>query len=299
MAATTTSTASMNDQERGDLQKLAEKVEKLLALSQSSNEHEAAAAAARVQDLLQKYNLEIADIEALRGEKVEHSSIHLVRVPFVGMNGKAWNQRTTWEVNLATVIATNFFCRVVFSQRDVVFVGTEANLQTGTYVYAQLVARLWALSAQARNTYVRTTKQEYEARGAILNWNYETNKMGKYDPYFLKGSDHPNAYRRSWLDGAVMGVSSKLYEQRRAFEEASAGKGTALALNHNERNEAWMMENLWGGKRPKGFTQRDRATNYGARTKGYEEGYNINIHAGLGGASGDAPALKETRRLKG
>lgn len=47
-----------------DQARIAEKVRRLLALSTSSNEHEAAAAAAKAQELLHRYNLSMADVSA-------------------------------------------------------------------------------------------------------------------------------------------------------------------------------------------------------------------------------------------
>lgn len=44
--------------------RIAEKIRRLLALSKSSNEHEAAAAAAKAQDLLHRYNLSVDQVDA-------------------------------------------------------------------------------------------------------------------------------------------------------------------------------------------------------------------------------------------
>ncbi len=47
-----------------DISRMAEKVRRLLALANSANTHEAAAAAAKAQELLHKYNLTMADVSA-------------------------------------------------------------------------------------------------------------------------------------------------------------------------------------------------------------------------------------------
>lgn len=297
----TDATTNGTNGNKGDLKALVAKIEKLMALADgNANEHEAAAAAARVQALMQSYNLEIEDLNRLRGEKAQHQEVRIVHVPFLGLKGKGVvNQRTSWEVDLASCIAANNFCRALFTKVSVVLVGTEANLEACAYVYAQLTARLWALSAQERNTYVRKTQAMYKARGEVINPDYQTNKMGAYDPYVLKGGDNPNAFRRSWLEGAVMGVAAKLYEQKRAFEQATSGQGTQLSLNHDARNQAFIDETINKGKKPKPFTMRDQETNYTAKNAGYEAGKALNIHAGLGGDTREAPALKETKRING
>lgn len=51
--------------------KLIERIQKLLALSSSPNEHEAALASARAQELLLKYNLTMGEVELNREEAIE------------------------------------------------------------------------------------------------------------------------------------------------------------------------------------------------------------------------------------
>lgn len=47
-----------------DIARISEKIRRLLALSTSENPHEAALAAAKAQELLHRYNLEVSDIKA-------------------------------------------------------------------------------------------------------------------------------------------------------------------------------------------------------------------------------------------
>jgi hypothetical protein len=51
--------------------KIVEKIKKCLALSKNPNEHEAALAAARAQELLVKYNLAMADVEGINASAIE------------------------------------------------------------------------------------------------------------------------------------------------------------------------------------------------------------------------------------
>ena len=46
-----------------ELEKIADKIRKLFALSQSSNEAEASAAAAKAQEMLTRHNLSIASLQ--------------------------------------------------------------------------------------------------------------------------------------------------------------------------------------------------------------------------------------------
>jgi hypothetical protein len=98
-----------------------EKIMKVLALSQSPNQNEAAAALARAQRMLYKHNLKMEDIENYnRKEKNKYTYKRLK----LGSNRR-------WRILLASVIARNFLCESVQAGKSqyVDIVGTEENIQ--------------------------------------------------------------------------------------------------------------------------------------------------------------------------
>lgn len=148
-----------NDQLPPD--KILERIRKLLALSTSSNEYEAALAASRAQDLLLKYNLEMSQIEQKEGDEVER-----------------WDFRTplaeTWLDVLINGIATNNMCRVIRGKgykdgyrdgakfvpgkevRHYYMFGKKPNLEVTVYMYSYLAAEIDRLTPEGKNaTYVR------------------------------------------------------------------------------------------------------------------------------------------------
>lgn len=82
-----------------------EKVRKLLALSQSSNEHEAALAAEKAQAMLAEYNLSMADVAS--EEKDEDFIIDADDV----------TESVPWRRTLAASVAKLYFCDYFFTHR--------------------------------------------------------------------------------------------------------------------------------------------------------------------------------------
>ena len=115
------------EKEKLKMEKIIEKIEKLFALAGNNpNENEAIAAAARAQELMAKYNLEMADLGT--SEKKEELGTEM----FEGGRGK-------WRYQLAVIIARNFRCKTWLLGKNVVFLGYKNDakiaLQTFTFIY--------------------------------------------------------------------------------------------------------------------------------------------------------------------
>lgn len=86
--------------------KIASRVQKLLALSKSSNVHEAALAAAHAQRLMEKYRLGLDDIEEIRDPDDWE-----VRFDDDPLDGGV--RMANWKIELAIIIAEHNACRVI------------------------------------------------------------------------------------------------------------------------------------------------------------------------------------------
>lgn len=86
-----------------DRNKVLDKIRKCLALSTSSNEHEAAAALRQARKLMDAHG--ITDLDVLAAEAEE-------RRAKAGVESRPSN----WETHLACLVADAFNCRVIFSQ---------------------------------------------------------------------------------------------------------------------------------------------------------------------------------------
>lgn len=93
----------MNDSERN---KMIEKVRKLLALSQSSNENEAALAAEKAQAMLAEYNLSMADVAT--EDKVGEDFI---------IDADDITESVPWRRQVAGNVARMYFCSYFYTHR--------------------------------------------------------------------------------------------------------------------------------------------------------------------------------------
>ena len=81
--------------------KLIDKIKKLIALSDSPNEHEAQSAMLKAQLLMAKHNVDMADVQG--------SNLLEEAVIFGEMMDTVYTD-SYWKLNLANVIAENFRC---------------------------------------------------------------------------------------------------------------------------------------------------------------------------------------------
>lgn len=106
-----------------------EKIKKLLALADSSNEHEAALAAGHVQRLLSEHNLAMADITA--GHKPDRADTVETAVP---------KSLPKWLRHLSAGISSAFDCQAVHHPATgrLTFIGIGADVQIAAYTFTCL-----------------------------------------------------------------------------------------------------------------------------------------------------------------
>lgn len=111
------------------MEKIIDKIRKLLALANSSNEHEAALAAAHAQRLLSAHNLAMADIESEQkpqsADKVETSVSKTL---------------PKWVRHLSAGVCTAFDCQGIHhpATGKLTFIGVGADVQIAAYTFAYL-----------------------------------------------------------------------------------------------------------------------------------------------------------------
>lgn len=122
----------------GDRDKILDKIKKCLALSKSSNEHEAAAALRQAVKLMEMHG--ITDLDVLAAEATEAAA-----------KAGALNYPSRWETHLAVTIGEAFGCRTIFvsglSGGKWLFIGIEPAPEIAQYAFATLLRQ--AKSARA------------------------------------------------------------------------------------------------------------------------------------------------------
>jgi hypothetical protein len=154
-----------------------EKIKKLLALANSSNEHEAALAASHAQRLLSEYNLAMADIEATKqpdtADRVETSVSKTL---------------PKWMRHLSGGVSTAFDCQAIHhpATGKMTFIGVGADVQVAAYTFAYLDSTIRQLC---------TTYMKKHVSAALTNRNREL-------------------MRQSYYLGAVSTINARLREQK-------------------------------------------------------------------------------------
>lgn len=109
--------------------KIMDRIQKLLALSKSDNEHEAAIALKRAQALMQEYNVSELDLELADITREDTYACDSRRPP-------------VWVVFLTSMIAEAFGCHPVIVEKlrssNVAFIGPDPQPKIATYAYEVL-----------------------------------------------------------------------------------------------------------------------------------------------------------------
>lgn len=121
---------------------LLEKIRRLRALSTSSNVHEAAAAAAAAERLIQEHNIDEAELEVIEVVPVAETSV---------VFGK---RLVTWQGMLVMAIEKNHGCAGYYKHDSGnaiwVTVGRPQDIETVKYLFAWLSTEIVRLSASVR-----------------------------------------------------------------------------------------------------------------------------------------------------
>jgi hypothetical protein len=154
-----------------------DKIRKLLALSNSTNEHEAALAASHAQRLLSEHNLAMADIEPdnkpQSADKVEATVSKTL---------------PKWVRHLSAGVCTAFDCQAIHNPvvGKMTFIGVGADVQIAAYTFAYLDKTVRKLCANYMKHHVNDN---------VANRQREL-------------------MRQSYYLGAVSTISSRLREQK-------------------------------------------------------------------------------------
>lgn len=120
------------------------KLKKLFALKESSNEHEAALAAARAAELMAEHELDEATIRVTEGGEAEP----LVNEGIMdGKNAKT-GKRDIWKGYLVQAVAVGFGCRVWWNNAELTLFGRPSNIGAAKYLIMFLTLEIERLAQE-------------------------------------------------------------------------------------------------------------------------------------------------------
>jgi hypothetical protein len=196
--------------------KIIGKIKKCLALSASSNEHEAAAAMRQARKLMDEYHISDLDIQAAQVEERSAKSGVTLMPP-------------QWESTLATRIAIAFGCRVIFvpgwsaRRAEWRFVGCGAAAEVSQYALTVLLRQAKTARSEHIKTKLRRCKVSTKTRRADLFCEgWVRSVTGKIDHF--AGTDEQAASVEAYI--AVR------YPELETFDSKDRNDGRKLS--HNE-----------------------------------------------------------------
>ena len=190
---------------------LLEKLKKVMALMDSPNEGEASAAAAHLARLLEKHNLEMADLEAAGQEapKVERGDdVHLSDNPLNDPTVK-------WKVHLGEAVAEHFYCFAVSSYDDdrIRFIGRRENLDSLELLYEWFIKQIKRLAKSERRVHLEVT-----------------------------GEDVPGIrWQMAFAEGCITRLQERLHDER---ERHATKQSTGLVVSHASEINDFMEEDM-------------------------------------------------------
>lgn len=121
------------------------KLRKILALTESPEENEAASAAAMLQRFLVEHNLSISDLEqkGAKAAAITEGAIDLGKAAF------------NWKLDLAEEIAEHYFCVGIISRRrkTVTFAGRPDNVESLKMLYTWVIDQIKRLAKDERRAH--------------------------------------------------------------------------------------------------------------------------------------------------
>jgi hypothetical protein len=140
-----------------DNNKIMDKIRKCLALSQSANEHEAAAALRQAKKLMEAHNISTDDVKAAEVSEARAKA---------GTRAKP----VSWETYLAQTVGAVFNCMIIFgsgsSEGRWMFIGVGTNPEVAQYAFLVLFRQLKKARAEYIKTNLKRCKQVSKTRRA-------------------------------------------------------------------------------------------------------------------------------------
>jgi hypothetical protein len=204
----------MTDLSKEEREKVFDKVRKLLALSKSPNEHEAALAAERAREILDKYQISLAEVDEKEfTEIVERAA------------DTGYSSPKLWVHVLSMSTAKAFDCKVYRAGGVYMFCGLKSDTQVAEYIFTYLCRTVFDLMKQ---------------------------RMKKRRAAGIRGAGDVASYAYGAADAIGKKIEAYAASQRRRdrFEEFKTRTGKDLMVVKNGALEQYWKTKKFGQARP-------------------------------------------------
>lgn len=237
------------------LTEVANKVKKLLALSNSSNEHEAALAMSKVKEIMDSYNMQMTDVEIYTAEYGDKK----VKT--------GYKQTPRWCWRLTSLVARNTYCRCLVGKTGVVFVGAKSDVEVAVYLYSYLQKTLYDMS-----------------RKYVSPW-LKSRSLGELNSMKI-------AYIDGALISIAQKLKAEF--EKPIYQNMKTASGSELMVVKNDALQKY-WNNTYGNHSKGIDIHSNvqwSADNTAANITGRRDGQNIAIHKGLGGNGNGQKAIE-------
>ena len=234
-----------------------DKIRKVQGYLKSDNPNEAAVAAAKLTEMLVKYNLTLSDIPESERKADPFSLSH---------TDKEY-RLTEWRITLASAVARANLCRIVIENRGsqkadyLSWVGRQSNIEVAQYIYETCAADLQRICDTLWYAIFDLTK-DLPPENRI----------------------HGKTWKLQFMEGAAIGVQTKLREETAAWQSSDTNVNALITTNANEL-QAYMNQ-MFGrlGSHSGGMSSGGNAFGLGVKT-----GKNISFKTGVGTGGSSGP----------
>lgn len=228
-----------------DRTKIIEMIAKMSRLTEDAGafKGEASAAAAKIQELMEKYAISQMDVNNYLADKSEKE----FKQAFTSVASEFKHKNIqSWEWSLARLIADVTITRcyssgIGMSRRygpeygaHFVFFGAEENAKAATELYALWHENIEKMAEQARWANVLELKKKYGHYPKFRHWI----KVNRPD-------EDPQYFRGSWIQGCISAMSQKVWEEREAREQERKvhSKESSAGMEDSSGTEAFTPTN--------------------------------------------------------
>lgn len=173
------------------LESIIERIQKLLARAESSNEHEAYAAASKARELLEKYNLQEHQV---LGRRSSSHDVVIIDIDYFTRDIRSW------EVRLLAAVSYPFYCATLFNKDYMNLVGTVIDTRVARDVYIRVRSQLISVSY----------KRMAEYGDAVREMARDLFGREKVDLRKAKGEFRSHQFRIAWLEGTIDGITYQI-----------------------------------------------------------------------------------------
>lgn len=218
--------------EKEKIDKIIDRVKKLLELAKSPEPEEAKAALLKAQELMMKYNINLTDAELN-----ERNTDSVVTKSYI-FHKKL--KRQQHHLNIASLLAHNFRTKTYYSNLGIYFVGFEEDATTCVLLMDFLVQFI----ENAFPIFLKEDKKKNPLK------------------YYGEGQSYSKFIKRSWISGFVSGLAQ-------AFEDRLIDKSyEIMVITPTAVEEAYNELTLRTVSHKPRYEQKDRS----AYTQGFEKG---------------------------